>query len=85
LNKIGSLERERRHTLQELETLREATILMERQLEITTRWIPGCEEWKSTQHLLDLRNYNRALDHLEGLIVSRLFELTKMNMSGTGT
>jgi hypothetical protein len=58
---------------------------MERQLEIPVRWTPDCEEWKSTQQLLDLRSYNRALDHLEGLIVSRLFELTKMNMSGTGT
>jgi hypothetical protein len=57
---------------------------MERRLEIATRWTSDCEEWKSTQEMLDLHGYNRALDHLEGLIVSRLFELTKMNMSGTG-
>jgi hypothetical protein len=31
------------------------------------------------------RSYNQALDNLEALIVARLFELTKMNMSGTGT
>ena len=29
--------------------------------------------------------YQKALDKLEGLVVARLFELTKMNMSRTGT
>ncbi|KAJ6498639.1 hypothetical protein DFH09DRAFT_1103086 [Mycena vulgaris] len=30
------------------------------------------------------RRYQRALDHLQGLIISRMFELAKCNMSGTG-
>ncbi|KAJ7075400.1 hypothetical protein B0H15DRAFT_791917 [Mycena belliarum] len=29
------------------------------------------------------RRYQRALDHLHGLVIARLFELTKCNMSGT--
>ncbi|KIJ39952.1 hypothetical protein M422DRAFT_127352, partial [Sphaerobolus stellatus SS14] len=34
---------------------------------------------------LNLKDYHAALDHLERLVVQRLFELTKLNMSGTGT
>ncbi|KAJ7238461.1 hypothetical protein C8J57DRAFT_1016473, partial [Mycena rebaudengoi] len=30
------------------------------------------------------RHYQRAVDKLKGLIISRMFELTKVNMSGTG-
>jgi hypothetical protein len=28
--------------------------------------------------------YQQALDQLQGLVVARMFELRKMNMSGTG-
>ncbi|KAM6497725.1 hypothetical protein JOM56_005673, partial [Amanita muscaria] len=31
-----------------------------------------------------LRNYKKAIDNLEGLVVSRIFELAKMNMPQTG-
>lgn len=30
------------------------------------------------------RDYQRALDALEALVVARIFELSKMNMSQTG-
>lgn len=39
------------------------------------------------KHAVDLaskQHYQHAVDDLEGLIVSCIFELTKMNMSGTG-
>ena len=44
-----SAETERRHTLQELETLREAVISMEHTLGIEVRWTAESDEWKSTQ------------------------------------
>ncbi|EGO04754.1 hypothetical protein SERLA73DRAFT_44436 [Serpula lacrymans var. lacrymans S7.3] len=34
--------------------------------------------------MVAMRKYQRALDHLEGLIVARIFELSKMNHSQTG-
>jgi len=46
--------------------------------------VQDLEEWKATSVLLTGRRYQRCLDELEGLIVSRMFELTKMNMSQTG-
>ncbi|KAF7984573.1 hypothetical protein HWV62_13791 [Athelia sp. TMB] len=57
---------------------------LEVKLEVTTRWTPECEEWIQTANLVAMRRYRRALDHVEGLIVARMFELTKMNMSQTG-
>ncbi|KAF8209728.1 hypothetical protein K438DRAFT_1959963 [Mycena galopus ATCC 62051] len=51
---------------------------------ITTRWMPGSEEWERAAKMVSSRRYQRALDQLQGLVVARMFELTKVNMSGTG-
>jgi hypothetical protein len=42
------------------------------------------EAWNSAAVWVKKRRYQRALDQLQALIISRMFELTKMNMSGTG-
>ena len=57
---------------------------MEKRLNVTSRWLPGSEEWKAAAEKVSMRQYQRCLDTLEGLIVARMFELTKMNMSQTG-
>ena len=57
---------------------------LERQLNITSRWTRDDVEWNDTEILVRKRRYQRCLDSLEGLIVARMFELTKMNMSQTG-
>ncbi|KAG6808231.1 hypothetical protein H0H92_004952 [Tricholoma furcatifolium] len=61
---------------------------LEMQLEATgrwkTRWRPEDAEWKEAAVLAGRRRYQRCLDKLESLIVSRMFELTKMNLSQTG-
>jgi hypothetical protein len=46
--------------------------------------MPTSAEWRAASELVGRRRYQRCLDNLEGLIVSRMFELTKMNMSQTG-
>lgn len=51
---------------------------------IKKRWVPGSEEWERVQKLVSKAKYQKALDKLEGLVVARLFELTKLNMSRTG-
>lgn len=48
------------------------------------RWVRGSEQWIKHEEMLHNRRYQRCLDNLERLVVSRMFELTKMNMSGTG-
>jgi hypothetical protein len=58
--------------------------LMEKKLNIGDRWMPGSEEWKAAAEKVSMRQYQHCLDTLEGLVVARMFELTKMNMSQTG-
>lgn len=78
------LEVQRRHVL-ELETKALSAV---QDLEVrlgTTRWVPGDEKWVEVEEMVRKRSYRRALDHLEKLIIQRMFELAKCNMSGTGT
>jgi hypothetical protein len=58
--------------------------LMEKRLNISDRWMPGSEKWKAAMEKVSMRQYQRCLDTLEGLVVARMFKLTKMNMSQTG-
>lgn len=79
-----SIETTRRHA-QEVEA-RDLLIVqsLEVKLGIVNRWVPTDDEWKQAAAMVGKRRYQRCLDSLEGLIVARMFELTKMNMSQTG-
>ncbi|KAJ3730304.1 hypothetical protein C8R42DRAFT_536808, partial [Lentinula raphanica] len=48
------------------------------------RWRSGSEEWRKAEELVQHAKYQKALDKLEGLIVQRIFELSRMNVAGTG-
>src|SRR6266481_6283391 len=65
-------------------TLQKACSDLECKLDIDKRWDPASDEWNYWDDHLAQHNYYRAIDTLEGLVVSRLFELTKMNQSETG-
>ena len=74
----------RRHTLKNYEKDLKCVQELERKLNISARWKPGDVEWQSAGRLVANREYQRALDRLEGLVVARIFELSKMNRAGTG-
>lgn len=57
---------------------------LEVELDIRQRWTADSEQWKAAAILVGRRRYQHRLDELEGLVVSRMFELMKMNMSQTG-
>ena len=80
----ASLETKCHHALEN----RDRDLLIMQDLEVmlgvVERWVPECPEWKSAAVMAGKRRYQRCMDDLEGLIVSRMFELTKMNMSQTG-
>ncbi|KAF6742544.1 hypothetical protein DFP72DRAFT_830402 [Ephemerocybe angulata] len=57
---------------------------LELKLNIKKRWTNKCDEWKAAAVMVSRKRYQRCLDELERLVVSRMFELTKMNMSQTG-
>ncbi|KAJ7092253.1 hypothetical protein C8R44DRAFT_891295 [Mycena epipterygia] len=77
------LEAQRRHAME----LHNKVLLAVQDLEVrldTVRWLPNSDEWQEAAILVGKRRYQRALDQLQGLIIARMFELTKINMSGTG-
>ncbi|KAJ6468159.1 hypothetical protein DFH09DRAFT_846521, partial [Mycena vulgaris] len=78
------IETQRRHALEVQTRALAAVQNLELQLDVATRWVPGDEKWVAVLVMVRRRRYQRALDHLQGLIISRMFELAKCNMSGTG-
>lgn len=77
-------ETKRRHALKKHDKDLAAVHALELRLGIITRWKVGGPEWEEAKRLVSMRKYQRCLDNLEGLIVARIFELTKMNRSQTG-
>lgn len=47
------------------------------------RWNPESANWQSAAQYMKIREYQLAVDRLEGLVVSRLLELQKANIAGT--
>ncbi|KAJ6491230.1 hypothetical protein DFH09DRAFT_1252650 [Mycena vulgaris] len=78
------LEAQRRHAIDQHTKAELLVNDLEVRLACDVRWTPECEQWKEASAMVKRRRYQRALDHLQGLIIARMFELTKMNMSGTG-
>ncbi|KAF8575614.1 hypothetical protein K439DRAFT_1369517 [Ramaria rubella] len=63
-------------------TLQEAVCLLEQKPGIHKQWDSSCPEWMQTQEYVARRDYHRTIDMLEGLVVSHLFEMLRMNQSG---
>ncbi|KAJ7233282.1 hypothetical protein B0H12DRAFT_1028580, partial [Mycena haematopus] len=78
------IETQRRHALEIYSKTLDAIQDLEVRLDIKVRWRPGDEDWVATAALVEKRRYQCAIDELEGLVVARMFELSKVNMSDTG-
>lgn len=57
---------------------------VEESLDVGERWTPDSADYQRATEYICNRSYQRAVDKLEGLVVQRLFELTKANASQTG-
>jgi len=53
-------------------------------LDICVRWTVGCDEWVEAKKLVKESAYRKALDKLECLLIARMFEMSRINVSGTG-
>ncbi|RPD78575.1 hypothetical protein L226DRAFT_457563 [Lentinus tigrinus ALCF2SS1-7] len=74
----------RRRTLEEtVRRLTSQVVAMELRLNITTCWAPGDKEYEETKKYIATRNYQKALGRLQRLVIQRLFELHKLNLSQT--
>ncbi|KAK1223141.1 hypothetical protein PQX77_013995 [Marasmius sp. AFHP31] len=60
----------------------EEVLVFENKHDYYQRWNPTDKEYQETVLAMRGRNYHRALERLERLVVQRLLELTKLNMSG---
>ena len=80
----ASVETARRHALESQKRDLSAVQVLESKLNIAQRWTLNSVEWQQAAEKVSMRHYQRCIDALEGLVVARMFELTKMNMSQTG-
>lgn len=84
LSRTRRLETERRYADERRQALLKDVVEMEVKLAITNRWQPSSPEYIHAVQYLGRRKYEKALDHLQKLVVQRLFELHKMNQSQNG-
>jgi hypothetical protein len=54
------------------------------QLGIDICWTPDDPQYMAALRYLNNRTFIRVVEHLEGLVVQRLFELSKANLASTG-
>jgi len=73
-----------RTTFQRWLAKNEEVLRYEEMHNIEIRWAPTMQEYEDGLVLVRERKYRRALDDLERLVVQRLFEMTKLGMSGVG-
>ncbi|KAJ7303803.1 hypothetical protein DFH08DRAFT_985980 [Mycena albidolilacea] len=53
-------------------------------VEAKSSWEWESTEWLEAEELANTRKYRKCINQLEALVLKRMFELTKMNLSGTG-
>lgn len=78
------LETERRLSTARLAALDAQLIELEVAMHIKTRWTPDTQQYIDTIVYLSTRNYQVKLDSLEGHVVNRIFELSRLNIAETG-
>ena len=57
---------------------------LEMALGIRERWRKGDADRLRVEKMISEREYDKATDKLEGLLVARTMELRKLNLAGTG-
>lgn len=65
-------------------TLQKAARDYEAKLGISARWTADSPQYIAASKSIAKRVYNSSVDKLEALVISRMFELSKMNQAGTG-
>ncbi|KAK1234078.1 hypothetical protein PQX77_002727 [Marasmius sp. AFHP31] len=83
-DKTSSVERTMRQEEEKEEKLLLDIHQLENILEVKSRWKEGSDEWKEAEKLARTQTYQKAIDRVEGLVVARIFELSRLNVSGTG-
>ncbi|KAF8881743.1 hypothetical protein BD779DRAFT_1445242 [Infundibulicybe gibba] len=81
---INNINTRRRTTQNRWNTINEEALQFEESHDIVDRWTPQSREYQDALTVMAERKYRKALDNLERLMVQRLFELSKLGLSGVG-
>jgi hypothetical protein len=81
---IASIKTRARTTLLRYQDMHESVTQYEEQHNITTRLTIGTPEYAAAKKNVAVFRYRKAVAELERLVVQRLLELTKLNVSGVG-
>ena len=81
---VEKLKQLRTRGLDTVLTLQQAARDIEGKLGIEQRWVPTDPAWIKASQSADELMLDHAIDTLEGLVVARLFELSKMHRAGVG-
>jgi hypothetical protein len=57
---------------------------LEDKMNIRSRWTPSSPEYQKTLSYISTRKFHKAADKLQNLVIKRLFELHRLNLSQTG-
>ncbi|TFY51826.1 hypothetical protein EVJ58_g10360 [Rhodofomes roseus] len=82
-SRTRKLETEKRHLRERYNAQLADVMQLEETMGITRRWEPTDESYLATAKYIANREYLRALDNLQRLVVQRLFELHKLNLQNT--
>jgi len=85
LSRTRRLESGRRHARERQDQLLRQVLELEVEMGIAKRWTPETPGYVETARYICERRYHQALNNLQRLVVQRLFELHRLNLSGIGT
>ncbi|KAG1833208.1 hypothetical protein F4604DRAFT_1694518 [Suillus subluteus] len=85
LKDAGNVRRRHTHAATKRDQKVDVVIDYERQMALDARWGPDHPERVKAQSHITNHLYHKAVDDVERLVVMRLLELTKLQMSGLGT
>ncbi|KAG1897855.1 uncharacterized protein F5891DRAFT_1191479 [Suillus fuscotomentosus] len=83
LSQTHKLETQRRYASEKLDAIQLELVAMEVKMGITHRWEPSSPEYQATIKYMCTREYHRAMDNLQRLVIQRLFELQRLNVAQT--
>ncbi|KAG6809022.1 hypothetical protein H0H92_001927 [Tricholoma furcatifolium] len=83
LSAMRKRETERRYADERRDQLTRDVTMLEERLGISQRWSFSSPEFLETARYINQRKYEQCLDKLQKLVVQRLFELQKLNLSYT--
>ncbi|EKM58490.1 uncharacterized protein PHACADRAFT_88841 [Phanerochaete carnosa HHB-10118-sp] len=84
VTRMRKLETERRVAAEQYDRVSAEVVALEIKMDIQEHWDPTTPAYQEALKYICEQTYRRALDKLHRLVVQRLFELQKLNVSHTG-